>query len=214
MQTARGQADQFAARGDSRPEQQAVPFSGSDDEARKIVLALRVKARHLGGLATDQGHAILLAREANPAYHLGSDLRVEPTDGKIVQEEQRGGTLDGDVVDAMVDQALAHAIVAVCGERNLELRPDSVGGADEDGIRQARPSKGVHSPERTYAGEHVAVERPTGEIPDTIRGGDGRIDIDTGVGVSQGLLRHRKIPIIAVAGGLEWAVPHARESPV
>ena len=145
---------------------------------------------------------------------MGSDLRIEPTDGKIVQEEQRGGTLDGDVIDAMVDQALAHGIVALRGKCDLQLRPHSVGRANEDRIRQALPSKGVHSPKRPYTSEYVVVERPTGEIPDTIRGGDGRIDIDTGVGVSQGLFRHRKIPIIAVADGLEWAVPHATESPV
>ena len=54
MDAGGGQADEHVARRHVRAGQERAALGGADGEAREVVIALGVEARHLGGLAADQ----------------------------------------------------------------------------------------------------------------------------------------------------------------
>ncbi len=59
----------------------------SDDESRQIVFAVSIESRHLGGLAADQGTAIVLAGFGQAFYNFFRDFRLELAGREIVHEE-------------------------------------------------------------------------------------------------------------------------------
>ena len=72
MHAGRRQAEQTIARRDVRPRQQLAALDRADGEAGEIVIAPRVKARHLGGLAADQRRAGLDAALRDALDDLGA----------------------------------------------------------------------------------------------------------------------------------------------
>ena len=89
----------------------------------------------LGRLAADQRAAGLLAAARDALDDLAGDGDVELAAGEVVEEEQRLGALDQDVVDAHRDEVDADRVVAVERERELEL------GADAVGARRPAPAR-------------------------------------------------------------------------
>ena len=61
----------------------------ADDEARDVVLALGVEARHLGRLAAEQGAAVLPAAAGDAGDHRGQHLGIELARRHVVHEEER-----------------------------------------------------------------------------------------------------------------------------
>ncbi len=83
----------------------------ADDETGEIVVAVTVETGHLGGLAAEQRAAGSPAGLGDALDHLGEHVGIEHARGEVVQEEQRLGALDQDVVDAVVDQVPADRVV-------------------------------------------------------------------------------------------------------
>ena len=104
MQTGRRQANQDVARHDRPAVDDLRPLDRADDEARDVVFAVGVEARHLGGLAADQGAPVLPARPRDAADDLLGDVRGQPPRRQVVEEEQRLGALNENVVDAVVHE--------------------------------------------------------------------------------------------------------------
>jgi len=79
--------------------------------------------------------------------HQGGDLRVELADRQIVQEEQRIGSGDQDVVDAMIDQIAADRLVASQRRGDEELRADAVGRTNQSAFGVAgKPEEPLKPP--------------------------------------------------------------------
>ena len=112
------------------------PVDRADDGAGEIVLAIGVETGHLGCFAADE-RATVGAAGLGDAADDGLDGVIvlgEPAGGEIVEEEEGCGTLDGDVVDAVIDEVRADGVVDSELEGDLELGADAVGGGDEDGV--------------------------------------------------------------------------------
>ena len=105
VQAGRRQADEHVARRDaSCRRSSASRVDDADDEAGDVVFAVGVEARHLRGLAAEQRAAVLAARRRQTLDDLHGDVGLEPAGGEVVEEEQRLGALDEDVVDAVIDE--------------------------------------------------------------------------------------------------------------
>src|SRR3546814_1651548 len=75
--------------------------------------------------------AVLLASVGDAADDGRPSRHVELAGGEIIQEEQRLGALDHEVVDAHGDEVDAHRGVAAGLDRHHELGADPVGGGED-----------------------------------------------------------------------------------
>src|SRR3954454_22016151 len=107
-----GEAEDDVALGDARAGQRLVALDRADAKAGEIVIAFLVHARHLGRLATDQGAARFEAAGGDRGDDPLRNARLEPAGGEIIEEEERLGALDDEVVDAHGDKVDADAVVA------------------------------------------------------------------------------------------------------
>ena len=160
----------------------ARPLDHADDEAGDVVFAVGVEAGHLGGLAADERAAVLAARRARRRSTTCSATSGEqPAGREVVEEEQRLGALDEDVVDAVIDEIGADGVVAAGHERDLQLRADAVGARHEDRLRRYRSRSSRNRPPNdpmsdSTPGVNVAArERP--DAPDRFVAG---VDVDAG----------------------------------
>ena len=92
--------------------QHLVALDRADAEAGEVVIAGRVHARHLRGLAADQRAAGLAAALGDRCDHRCGDVVVELPGRVIIEEEQWLGALDDEVVGAHRDEVDADAVVA------------------------------------------------------------------------------------------------------
>ena len=132
MRAARCQPQHHVARRDVAARQQPVAFGGADREAGEVVVALGIHAGHLRRLAADQGAAGAPAAFGDAGDDATSGVDIEPAAGIVVEEEQRLGALDHDVVDAHRHQVDADRVGNARLDRDLELGADAVGARDED----------------------------------------------------------------------------------
>ena len=106
---------------------------GADGTAGGIVVFALVHAGHFGGFATNEGAAGLTAAFGN-TFNKGSGVgEVELAAAVVVEEHERGGALDDEVVDVHGDQVDADGVVLLDGLGDGELGADAVDGAHEDG---------------------------------------------------------------------------------
>ena len=134
----------------SRPSINRSRANRADDEAGDVVLAVGVEAGHLRGLAAEQRAAVLAARRRQPFDDLHGDVGIEPAGGEIVEEEQRLGALDEDVVDAVIDEIDADGVVDAGHERDAQLRADAVGARHQHRVgdgRAAKPEQAAEGPD-------------------------------------------------------------------
>ena len=82
-----------------------------------------------------QRAAVLPARARDAGDDLLGDVRRQPAGRQVVEEEQRLGALDEDVVDAVVDEIGADRVVPAGHERDLELGADAVGARHQHRLR-------------------------------------------------------------------------------
>ena len=83
----------------------------ADDGACEVVFSVGVEAGHLGGFAADESGAVGAAGFGNAADYGFDDVVFEPAGGEVIEEKEGGGALDGDVVDAVVDEVGADGVV-------------------------------------------------------------------------------------------------------
>ena len=67
----------------------SIALHRADRKAGKVVVALAVEARHLGGLAADQRGARHAATLGDTLDHARRDINIESGRGEIIEEEQR-----------------------------------------------------------------------------------------------------------------------------
>ena len=115
----------------------------------------------LGHLTADQGAPGLPAALGHAGDDVLDDARIESPDADVVEEEQRVGALDRDVVDAHGHEVDADRVEAARRLGDLQLRADTVGGADEDRLAGSRAGTATRLAEAADVGEHPGpkVER-------------------------------------------------------
>ena len=160
------EAEDDVARRDARAGQHLVALDRADAEAGEVVVARRIHARHLGGLAADQRAAGLAAAFGDRRDDRRGNVIVELPGRVIIEEEQRLGALDDQVVDAHRDQIDADAVMPPGFDRELELGADAVVGRDQQRIAIAGRLQVEEAAEAAELGIRARprVERASGPI--------------------------------------------------
>lgn len=114
-----------------------VAIDGADDEAGEIVFAVGVEAGHLRGFSADEGAGICLASVGEAGDDGLGDVGVEFAGGEVVEKEEGGGSLDSDVVDAVVDEICADGVVEAEREGDFKLGADAICRTYQNGIFEA-----------------------------------------------------------------------------
>ena len=100
-------------------------------KASQVVLACGVHAGHFGGFTANEGAATHFAALGNAADHRCGGVHVQFATGKVVQKEQRLGTLHQHIVHAHAHQVNAHGVVHVPFKRQLEFGAHTVGATHQ-----------------------------------------------------------------------------------
>lgn len=104
------------------------------DEACQVIFAGSIHAWHFSRFTANQGAAIPFTSARDALHDASAHRRIELGNGKIVEEEKRFSTLDGDVIDTMIHQVFADSIVAAGGKSDFEFGSHSIGGTDQNRI--------------------------------------------------------------------------------
>ena len=99
---------------DIGPGQDLLALDRAHGEAREIVVVAVIHAGHLGGLAADERAARLPAALGDPGDDLARRRHIELAGREIVEEEQRLGALDDEIVDRHGDE--------IDADRRMEAR--------------------------------------------------------------------------------------------
>ena len=172
VHTARRQPDQHVVLPHALGSEHLAFLHHADAEARQVERVVGHHAGMLRRLASDQGAPRGSAPRRDPLDDRDHPLRNDVTERDVVQEEQRLRAGADDVVGAHRDQVDADRIEAAGSARDLELRPDAVGGG-----RQQAAATDVEEPgEPTDRLGDLAATRRRREVADQrdrLRGGFG-----------------------------------------
>jgi hypothetical protein len=85
--------------------------------------------------------------------------------GQIIKEKERPRPLDGDIVDAVIDDVRPERTVATERRGDLHLGADAIGGGNEHWIGEfAGRAQAEHATEGSYVGEHAGSARPRHDL--------------------------------------------------
>ncbi len=134
-----------------------------------------------------------------PAIDPLGDAGVELRAGEIIEEEERLGALDDEIVGAHRDEIDADAVMAAGIDGELQLGADAVIGRDQQRIGKARRLQIEEAAEAAERRVRPRPRRRLGERSDRpdqrVAGGD--VDACFGVGVAL-VLAHRARPEFAI----------------
>src|SRR5213075_1316486 len=102
MQAAGGKAEDQVTGPNSLAIEHFRLLHHSNDCAADIVFTFFVKSRHLGGLTTDQGAAILSAGPGETLNDFRKNARLKFAGAEVIEEEQRLGAKHCDIIYAMI----------------------------------------------------------------------------------------------------------------
>jgi hypothetical protein len=134
VKPARGEGDHVVAGLHAFPADDLRLVDDPDAEAREVVVAVGVHPGHLGGLAAQQRAGGLLAAVDDPLHEVEEHGLVDLAHRDVVEEEERRGAGDDEVVHAHRDEVDADRVVDAELAGELELGPHAVGAGDEHGV--------------------------------------------------------------------------------
>ena len=109
---------------------------------------------------------------------------VELAAGDVVEEEQRPGALHQHVVDAVVDDVGADAVVLAEASGQLDLGADAVGAGDEQRlVHVLQGGSAEHAAEAADALEHGGAVGALDGGLHLVDGAGAFVDVDAGRGV-------------------------------
>jgi hypothetical protein len=183
MDAGGGEPQHDVARRDAAAVDHRAALDGANREAREVVVAVGVHARHLGRLAADQ-RATGLAAAARDARDDGAALCHGQLPRRVVvEEEERLGALDDEVVDAHGDEVDADVVVQPGLDRDLELGPDAIRRRDDQRVREAGGLQVEERPEAAELGVGAAPARRAGQGLDRVDQRLAGVDVDARVPV-------------------------------
>ena len=120
--------------GDRAAVDDLIALDDADAEAREVVVAFAVEARHFRRFPARERAAGQFARACDTFDHALGDVDVEARRSVVVQEQERFAAGDEHVVHAHRNQILADAVVPVLIDREFEFCADAVGAGDQHGL--------------------------------------------------------------------------------
>ena len=175
MHAGGGKAENHVARFGARLQEQVFALGGADGKSGEIKIAVRVHARHFRRLAADQGGTRLAATFGNPGNNGACGFDIEFPRGIIIEEEQRLGALNHQIVHAHGDEVRADTGIVSGSDRKAEFCSDAVGRGDEyripepGGFRIEDTTKAADStigtrPDRGFCQRLYEIDQPVRRI--------------------------------------------------
>ena len=163
----------------------AALFDCTDGEAGKVVFAVGIHAGHFGRLSADEGTSAFFAAAGDAAHHGSRGVHVKVAAGKVVQEEERLGTLHQHVVHAHGHEVDADAVVHVPLEGQTQLGAHTVRAGDQHGL--AVPLGDLEECAKAAdAGQHPLAHGLLGQGLDAFDESVACVDVNAGVFVGNG----------------------------
>ena len=131
MRAGRGEANDHVAGLGAAAIENLRLVDDADTETREVVVVAVIHARHLGGLAADQGAAGTDTAFGDAADDALGSRHVERAGRVVIEKEERFCTADDDVIDAHGDQIDADGGMALQVDRQSQLRAHAVGPGDQ-----------------------------------------------------------------------------------
>lgn len=131
MHAGAGKAENHVARFGAWLQDKVFALGGADGKSGEIKIAVRIHARHFRRLAADQGGTRLAAAFGNSGNNSARGVNVEFPRCVIIEEEQRLGALNHQIVHAHGDKVRADAGIVSGSDRKAEFCSDAVGRGDE-----------------------------------------------------------------------------------
>src|SRR6266480_2495160 len=207
MRAARSKPEDHVAGPDRAPVDNTVLLDHPDAEARQIVFARGIHARHFRRLTANQRATGQFTAARDAADHVRGDPLVELAARVVVEKEKRLGALREHIVDAHRHQVDANRVVTPEREGELELRADAVGPRHEHRVTVFLRDLAQRA-ETADAGEHLGPQRAPGERLDRLDQRVAGLDVDAGVAVGKSF-RHARVQILldmpALASPQLWA---------
>ena len=177
-------------------------FHHANNEAGQIVLAFRIKARHLRRFTADQRTAVVPACIGHAFNNLFRNLRIERAGSKVIHKKQWRRALHGNVIHAVVYQIAAHGVMQVHHERHFELGADAIHAGNQHGIAKLFLVDGKHAAEAADLAHYSRRERAMGEVFNALLGAVGAVNINAAIGIGDGsLFQMRKVRLyLCIAG--------------
>src|SRR5271165_1714996 len=123
-----GQSEHRVAGLETGARQKRPPLGGSDRETGKIKVARRVEAWHFGRFTADKRAAGLGAPVGYSFDDDRRDVLVEYPGSEVIQEKERLGALDDDIVDTHRNKIDANRIVYAAFDCDLDFGADAIVG--------------------------------------------------------------------------------------
>jgi hypothetical protein len=199
VDSGRGQTDEDVAGLDIGCRQDQIPFDGTDGETGQVVvvcagsamaklklvrLTRMVHSRHLGSLSSNQRTSSLQTTLGDALDDIRGNRHVQLGARKVVEEVERLGTLDNQVVDAHRHEINTDGRMLADIERDSKLGSNTVRTGDQNGI----PEPSALEVECTSESSNLAVGSwSTSGFDDGLDGVDEGVAVvyrDTGRGIS------------------------------
>src|SRR3546814_344090 len=111
-----------------------LPLNRTDAEARKIIIARRIHARHFGRFPADERATCLLATFGYGRDDAFGHIAFQLAGRIVIKKEKRLRSLYDQVVDTHGDKVDSHAVVPVMIDRKFQLRADAVIGRNQQRV--------------------------------------------------------------------------------
>ena len=197
------QRDQGISVGDMAAINDLVLLHDAHAEPRQVVVTAIVHAGHFRSLAAHQCAAGQFTAPADAGNHFCGDINIEFAGGVIIQEQQRLGSHDRNIVAAHGDQVDADRIVAIRHHSEPQFGPHSIGARHQHGlvISLGYLNQGAKA---AYTPHDLGSACCCGDFFQTVHQLIAGIDVNTGVAIGQGGAVGR------VVHGC-WCLPGARD---
>jgi hypothetical protein len=114
------------------PGKQFLAFDGADDKSGKVVFPGRIKTRHLRRFTPDKRATSFAASAAHAVYKLFDDVRIHFAEREVIQKKERLGSLNQNVIHAMIHQVAADGGMNIHGHGDFELCADPIGTGNQN----------------------------------------------------------------------------------
>ena len=130
MQPVRGEAYEYMSGRYLGAGDHSAFLNDTGNDSDQIVI-VAVHARHFGSFTTEHSDIANAAGGRNAAEHFFIQRATQLADTDVVHEIQRFGALHGNVIDAVVDDVMADAVVPARQAGNHQLGADTVDTGDQ-----------------------------------------------------------------------------------
>src|SRR5205807_1730105 len=129
VQTNRRQSEHDIAWRDRATVDDLFPIHHADNEAGDVVFTISVETGHLGRLAPEQHTSIFKTAIGNAFDDAGDGFGRKFSGRDVIEKEKRAGSLNQNVVDAVINEIATDGVVNAGRESYLQFSANTIRGS-------------------------------------------------------------------------------------